>query len=195
MLLKGTQPYSRTTGLLIAILAVVLGIVMGLVINYVDNPVYILVGLVSLIGFVATIVSVEFGLLMLTFITYTRFSDIAVHDYHAPSIAKSFIVILLIGIFIRWIVTQEKPRGLLLPTVLVAAYGLVGFTSLLYAPNQQAVTDSLVNYVKDALIALVVVALLKKPHQFRNVIYTMLIVGIFIGTISVYQYVTGSYTN
>jgi putative inorganic carbon (hco3(-)) transporter len=195
MLLKGTQSSSRATGLWIAIVAIVLGIVMGLVINYVDNPAYILVGLASLIGFVATIVSVEFGLLMLTFITYTRFSDIAVHTYNAPSIAKSFIVILLIGIFIRWIVTHEQPRGLLLPTVLVVAYGLVGFTSLLYAPDQQAVTDSLSNYVKDALIALVVVALLKRPYQFRNVIYTMLIVGIFIGTISVHQYVTGNYTN
>jgi putative inorganic carbon (hco3(-)) transporter len=195
MLLKETQSSPRSTGLLIVIVAIVLGVAMGLVINYVDNPLYILVGLASLIGFAATIVSVEFGLLMLTFITYTRFSDIAVHTYHAPSIAKSFIVILLIGVFIRWIVTHEQPRGLLLPTVLVVAYGLVGFTSLLFAPDQQAVTDSLSNYVKDAMIALVVVALLKKPYQFRNVIYTLLIVGIFIGTISVHQYVTGNYTN
>jgi putative inorganic carbon (hco3(-)) transporter len=195
MLLKGTQSSPKTTGLLIALVAIVLGVAMGLAINYVDNPVYILVAVASLIGFVATIVSVEFGLLMLTFITYTRFSDIAVHNYNAPSIAKSFIVILLIGIFIRWIVIQEQPRGLLLPTVLVVAYGLVGFTSLLYAPDQQAVMDSLSNYVKDALIAVVVVALLKRPQQFRNVIYTLLIVGIFIGTISVHQYVTGNYTN
>src|SRR5512141_1367992 len=136
MLLKGIPSSSRSTIPLIIVVVIVLGIVMGVVINYVDNPAYILVGLASLIGFVATIVSVEFGLLMLTFITYTRFSDIAVHTYHAPSIAKSFIVILLIGVFIRWIVTHEKPRGLLLPTVLVVAYGLVGFTSLLYVPDK-----------------------------------------------------------
>ena len=195
MLVKGSQPTARTTGLLIAILAIVLGIVVGLVINYVNNPAYVLIGLLSLIGFVATVISVEFGLLMLVFITYTRFSDIAVHTYNAPSIAKSFIAILLIGVFIRWIVTHERPRGLLLPTVLVAAYGLVGLTSLLYAPNQQAVEASLSNYVKDALIALVVVALLKKPHQFRHVIYTLLIIGIFIGMISVHQYVTGNFEN
>ena len=195
MLLKENQSSSKLTVPLIIVVAILLGIVMGLVINYVDNPAYILVGLFSLIGFVATIVSVEFGLLMLTFITYTRFSDIAVHTYNAPSIAKSFIVILLIGVFIRWIVTKEQPRGLLLPLVLVAAYGLVGFTSLLYAPNQQAVTDSLSNFVKDALIALVVVALLRKPHQFRNVIYTLLIVGVFIGTIIVHQYVPGNFEN
>jgi O-antigen ligase len=193
MLLKGTQSSSRFTGLLIAAVAIVLGIVVGLAINYFNNPVYILVGVASLIGFVATIVSVEFGLLMLAFITYTRLSDIVVHTYNAPSIAKSFIVILLIGVVIRWIVTHEQPRGLLLPTILVAAYGLLGFTSLLYAPNQEAVTESLSNFVKDALIALVVVALLKRPQQFRHVIYTLLIVGIFIGTIAVHQYVTNNF--
>jgi putative inorganic carbon (hco3(-)) transporter len=195
MLLKGTQTSSKATALLIAFLAVILGVGMGLLINYVNNPVYMLVGLAGLIGFVAAIFSVEFGLLLLVFITYTRFSDIAVHDYQAPSIAKSFIVILLLGIFVRWVVSQRQPRGLLLPTLLVAAYGLVGLTSYLYAPHPEAVSLALSNYVKDALIALVVVALLKKPQQFRYVIYTLLIIGIFIGTISIHQYVTSNYTS
>ncbi|MGE5464936.1 MAG: O-antigen ligase family protein [Syntrophothermus sp.] len=195
MLLKQNQLSNRRTALVIAIVAVVLGVVVGFLINKVENPLYILVAVASIIGFVAAIASVEFGLLLLVFITYTRFSDIAVHNYNAPSIAKSFIVILLIGIFIRWVISQEKPRGLLLPTVLVLAYGLVGFASLLYAPDQAAVVEALNNYVKDALIAIVVVALLKRPAQFRNVIYTLLIVGAFIGTISVHQYVTGNFTN
>lgn len=195
MLLKKNQISGKNAVLLIAVLAVVLGVGTGILINYVNKPIYVLVVFASLIGFVAAIASVEFGLLLLVFITYTRFSDIAVHDYNAPSVAKSFIVVLLIGIFIRWVISREQPRGLLLPTVLVVAYGLVGFTSLLYAPDQQAVTDSLSNYVKDALIALVVVALLKKPIQFKSVIYTLLLIGIFIGTISVHQYVTGSFTN
>jgi len=195
MLLKGIQSSSKATVLLIGFLAVVLGVGMGFLINYVNNPVYVLVALASLIGFVAAIFSVEFGLLLLVFITYTRFSDIAVHDYQAPSIAKSFIVILLLGIFIRWVVSQQQPRGLLLPTLLVVAYGLVGLTSYLYAPNPEAVSVALSNYIKDALIALVVVALLKKPQQFRYVIYTMLIIGIFIGTISIHQYVTSNYTS
>src|SRR5512133_1699063 len=193
MLLKGTQRSNRASALLIGLLAAVLGVGAGLLINYVNNPIYVLVGFVSLIGFVAAIVSVEFGLLLLVFITYTRFSDIVVHNYNAPSVAKSFIVLLLIGIFVRWVISHDRPRGLLLPTLLIIAYGLVGFTSLLYAPNQQAVMDSLSNYVKDGLIALVVVALLKKPHQFRNVIYTLLIIGVFIGTISVHQYITRNF--
>jgi len=193
MLLKRNQAPSRTTSLIYALFAALFGVVAGMVINYVNNPVYVLVGLASLIGFVATIASVEFGLLLLVFITYTRFSDIAVHTYHAPSLAKSFIVLLLIAIFIRWAISDERPRGLLLPAFMVLAYGLVGFTSLLYAPDQDAVIYSLSNYVKDALITLVVVALLKKPQQFRNVIYTLLVIGVFIGSISVHQYLTKNF--
>jgi O-antigen ligase len=195
MILKENLISNRRNALWIAALAVILGVGSGVMINYVNNPIYVLVVVASLIGFIVAIASVEFGLLLLVFITYTRFSDIAVHEYGAPSVAKSFIVILLIGIFVRWVISQERPRGLLIPTLLVVSYGLVGFTSLLYAPNQEAVTESLSNYVKDALIALVVVALLKKPYQFRHVIYTLLLIGIFIGTISVHQYVTGNFTN
>ncbi len=195
MLLKGTQSSPKTSALLFAGIAALLGIAAGMLIISVDNPVFILVGLASLIGFVATVASVEFGLLLLVFITYTRFSDIAVHNYGAPSIAKSFIVLLLIAIFIRWAISNDRPRGLLLPTLMVVAYGLVGFTSLLYAPDKDAVIYSLSNYEKDALIAIVVVALLKKPQQFKQVIYTLLVVGIFIGSISVHQYLTKSFRN
>ena len=195
MLLKDTQPSSRAASLVIGILVALIGVGIGLLINFVDNPFYILIGLVSLVGFAAAIISVEFGLLLLVFITYTRFSDIAVHTYNAPSVAKSFIVMLLLAIAIRWVVAHEQPRGLFLPAVLVVAYGLVGFTSLLYAPDVDAVMNSLSNFVKDALIALVVVALLKKPVQFRHVIYTLLLIGAFIGSISVHQYVTGNFTS
>ena len=193
MLLKRNQASTRVSSFFYALFAILFGIAAGWVINHIDNPVYVLVGLASMIGFVATIASVEFGLLLLVFITYTRFSDIAVHSYNAPSIAKSFIVLLLIAIFIRWAMSNDRPRGLFLPTLMVVAYGLVGFTSLLYAPDKDAVMYSLSNYVKDALIALVVVALLKKPGQFRSVIYTLLIVGAFIGTISVHQYLTKNF--
>jgi hypothetical protein len=61
----------------------------------------------SLVGFMAAVASVEFGLLLLVFITYTRFSDIAVREYNAPSVAKSFIVIIAgCHIPIRWVHSQ-----------------------------------------------------------------------------------------
>lgn len=193
MLVKDDHVPARGSALWFLILAAVLGIAAGASIILVGQPLYVLVGLAGLLGFVVTLASVEFGLLFLVFITYTRFSDIVVHHYNAPSLAKSFIVLLIVAILIRWAVANDRPRGLLLPTVMVFAYGLVGFASLLYAPDSEAVIYSLSNYVKDAMIALVIVALLKKPHQFRQVIYTLLFTGIFISSFSVHQFLTGNF--
>lgn len=195
MLLKDTLGSIKTSPTLFILLAVVAGIAAGGLVIYIGQPVYILVGLAGLIGFVATLVSVEFGLLLLVFLTYTRFSDIAVSNYNAPSVAKLFIVLLIVAILVRWALSNERPTGLFLPSVMVAAYGLVGFASLLYAPNKEAVVYSLSNYVKDALIALVVVALLKKPNQFRHVIYTLLVIGVFLGSLSVHQYLTRNFNS
>src|SRR6266540_5018339 len=101
MLLKGQQYSSKSSSLLFAAFAALFGIGAGILIIYINNPVYVLVALASLIGFVATVASVEFGLLLLVFITYTRFSDVAVHNYDAPSVEKSFIVLLVIAILDR----------------------------------------------------------------------------------------------
>lgn len=176
-------------------LALIFGSVAGLVVNKVNSPLFVLVGLIGLISFVGAITAVEFGLLFLIFITYTRFSDIAVHYYGAPSVAKSFVVLLIVAILIRWAIFHERPENWQVPLVLIGVYGLVGFASILYAPQPVVVWDALLDYVKDAVIAIVVVVLLKRAPNFRHVIWTLLLAGILMGTITVYQYYTKTFTS
>jgi putative inorganic carbon (HCO3(-)) transporter len=187
------QPYRQL--LLYGGIALMLGGIVGLIITQVGNPLYIVVGLAGLVAFIASVVSVEFGLLFLIFISYTRFSDIAVHYYNAPSVAKSFVVLLLVSILIRWAVFNEQPKGWLRPLLLIGVYGLVGFASFAYAQDTQPVALALTEFVKDAIIAIVVVMLLQNGTTLRRVIWTLLVVGIFLGTLSVFQYLTNSFTN
>ena len=100
-----------------------------------NNPAYILFGLVGLVAFIVTIVSVEFGLLFLVFITYARVSDIVVHFHGAPSVAQAFIALLLLTVLIRWVVFKEKPIGWEMPAILLGLYGLVGLASVITAEN------------------------------------------------------------
>jgi O-antigen ligase len=65
----------------------------------------------------------------------------------------------------------------------------------MYASSTERVLYTLSNYVKDALITLVIVGLLKRPAAFRHVIWTLLAIGIFLGTLSIYQYFTETFTN
>ncbi len=186
---------SRRSTMIFTVFAVLLGLASGALVVYTNKPLYMLAGVAGLIAFIATIGSVEFGLLFLTFITYTRFSDIVVQYYNAPSVAKSFIVLLIIAIFVRWALFGERPNRLTVPIILFIAYGLVGLGSLLYAVDTSAVTAALDDYVKNVAIALVVIAILRNPSQLKRVIWTLLVVGIFLGALSVYQYLTRNYSN
>ncbi|RPJ26822.1 MAG: hypothetical protein EHM33_10180 [Chloroflexi bacterium] len=192
---KKSQESPTRTALIYAGLAIVIGSVIGLLITEINNPFFILLAAGGLIVVVATVVSVEFGLLLFIFITYTRFSDIAIDFYGAPSVAKFFVGLLILAILIRWALMGERPAGWQLPVLVLGLYGLIGFLSLVYARNSASVVYTLSNYVKDALITLVVVVLLKRAPIFRHVIWTLLAIGIFLGTLSVYKQITGTFTN
>ena len=195
LLAAKSQSSSRRAALLYAALAVLFGSVAGLAVTGLNNPLLVLMAVGALAVVIATVVSAEFGLLLFVFITYTRFSDIAIDLYGAPSVAKFFVVLLIVAILIRWALLGERPEHWQTPALLLTLYGLVGFFSLAYAPHSDPVLQTLSDYVKDALIALVIVVLLKRGTAFRQVIWTLLAIAIFLGSLSVFQYLTGSFSN
>lgn len=177
------------------IFAIVLGIAVGASVVFIGEPALILFAVAGLIVFIGSVISAEFGLLILVFLAYTRISDILVHNYNAPSVAKFFIPLLVIAILVRWVFNREPPLGWQRPAILLTVYGMVGFASILYAPDPERVWSALVVFAKDAMITVIIVVLLHHPSTFRKVIWTLLFIGIFLGTLSIYQYITGTYTN
>jgi O-antigen ligase len=175
-------------------LAVGAGLALGLLVNQVE-PLYVMAIVFGLFVLVATIASVEAGLLVLIFLTYTRFSDIVVHYHGAPSVAKGFIFLLILAIGLRWAIFSEQPRGWLKPTILLGIYGLVGFASLISAAQPDRVQESLLDYIKDSIIAVMLVVLIQRASMLRRVIWALLAAGIFMGTLSVFQYLTGNFLN
>jgi putative inorganic carbon (hco3(-)) transporter len=176
-------------------LSVITGVITGVLVVLFAQPLYTLLLLASLIVFFTTIFSVQFGLLALVFIVYTRSSDIIVHNYDLPSLTQPFVALLAIAILIRWALFRETPIGWQKTAVLLGLYGLIGFSSILYAETLEPVMDALTAYGKDAIIAIMVVILLKNAASFRRVIWVLISIGLFLGTLSTYQFMTGSFTN
>jgi len=176
-------------------IGILLGGASGVIIVEVNQPTYIVFGLMSIFAFVVAILNVEFGLLVLVFLVYTRLSDILVHNYDLPSMAQWYIALMIGAILARWALFREVPRGWLKPAILIGVYGLICFASLLYASETTNVQDALVVFAKDAIITIVVVILLQKGTSFLRVIWVLIGVGIFLGTISCIQYFTGTFTS
>ena len=192
-----TNIQSRLMGLvnIFIPLAIVLGAASGVMVVILGQPFFILLGLAGLIVFLLTIYSSEFGLFVLVFISYTRFSDIITEFHGFPSTAKPFIAILIASIFVRWVVFGERPKGWLGPAVLFGLLSLIGFVSLLYSPVPDRVMARWLDDIKDMAIALIVIILLQQGPTFRRVLWVLIGVGVFLGTLAVYQYLTGNFDN
>ena len=176
-------------------IAAVLGTVAGTLIFQLENPFFAFAGALAILFSIITLSNVEFGLLVLIFISYTRFSDVLLEFHGAPSIAKPYIALLLVAIFVKWFVEKKIATGWGRSAILVGAYGLVVFSSLLYATDFKYALTAFLNFLKDGIIAVIIVILLRDWKTFQNVVWSLVLAGVFIGTISAYQGLTGTYDN
>lgn len=184
----------HTTSLFVA-LALLAGAVLGLAVPLVGNPLYLIGGVfVLLAGFLA-LQRIEYGLLILVTITYTRLSDVLIQYHGAPSVAKLFVPLLLALVLGRWVLYREEPASWLKTAVALGGYGLVIFASILWASQPNRTINGLEDYVKDALIALVIVMILRRGITLRRVIWCLLASAIFLATITTYQHLTHTFTN
>lgn len=175
--------------------AVVIGVILGILIPGLNDPLLITAGVVAVIFALVTFTNIEFGLLVLVFMTYTRFSDVLVKFHNAPSIARPYIVLLVIAILFNWFLNARIARGWTRSAGLVLAYGVVVFASIFYATDVQLAFNAALNFLKDGIIAVIIVILIRDGSMFKGVIWTLLAAGLFVGTISAFQAVTGTYDN
>ena len=190
----GLRTQSRwIISIVIGLFALIMGMAAGALVVGIPNAMTLFVIVVGLFALLASVARVEWGLLVLVFITYTRFSDIAIAFHGAPSTAKSFIALLILAIFFRWVVYGERPQGWQRPVTFLAAFGLIIFASLLYAANPERTQSAVEDFIKNAAIVIIIAILLQRKQTFYYVIWTLLGAGMFMGSLSVFQYFTSTF--
>jgi putative inorganic carbon (hco3(-)) transporter len=176
-------------------LAIGLGIVLGLGVAVLDNPIYVVAALIGGIVALVCVLNGEVGLYILVAITYLRLSDVLVSVYGAPSIAKPFVALMIGVVILRWWFYDTPPRGAFKAFLLILAYGLVISLSIFHASDVLAVQEALDDFWRNAVIAILIVMLLHDGRTLRNVVWGLILIGIFMGSISVWQYLTGTFEN
>jgi len=174
-------------------LVLLMGLLSGLAVNLIGNPLIIILASIALMGGVLAVARPDIGLIFLVFIVYSRISDNLIDLYNVPSVAKLFVLLMFLIVVWRWYFFDERPEGWGLPAALLMIYGLWGMFSLLYADRPELTRYKIVDYAKDALIAITVIMLMFRGTRFRQVVWTLITVGLVVGTVSVYQYATGTY--
>lgn len=184
------QKWSSLTTIILALCA---GLAAGAAVVLLDNPFFALMGLVGVVVLFITLRTPEIGLLALVFMTYIRLSDVLIEYHGVPSIAKMYLPFLVALLLYRWFFHQEEPQGWVRALIVLTLYGVVIGASIIYAGNSSQAESGFIDYIKDALIALVIVVMLQRGPILRRVIWALLLAGIFLGTMTTIQAATGTY--
>lgn len=177
-----------------ALIAMSLGAVIAFSVATIEGD-WIWLGVIGgfIVG-VGTLLSLEFGLMALVFMTYIRLFNI-IEIRGGPSLAFPFMLFLSSLIVFRWILEQRLNQIWLKTPLMFALYSLSTFISVLFASDFARAQGDLWAFVKGASVAIVVGLLLTRKEAIRGVFWSLLGVGIILGSISVYQFLTSSFTN
>jgi hypothetical protein len=147
----------------------------------------------ALAGAALVVTRPEVGLLALVFLTYTHLPTVAVEYHGAPEALKLYPLALWALVGVRWVLHGEAPAGWLRSTALVALFGLTGVISLVAAVDLAEGQQNLLRYAKDVLMVAFIAATLHRWATFRRTAWALVLAGAFLGTITAYQWVTGTF--
>jgi O-antigen ligase len=174
-------------------IAILIGILVGAFSGWTVTSVKWLFLLVGAVGVLVTLARVDWALMCLVFITYINLSDTLNNYHNAPAAAKYYVMAVLALIFFRWIAKGERIGGNPVALLSLCAYALVSYLSAFVAENPVLVIEESTTFVKDAVIALVIMTLLINGASLRRVIWVLILSGLFLSAATIYQYITGTY--
>jgi O-antigen ligase len=159
-----------------------------------SNPLLLLVAVVAGLGGVLIFLRPELGLLLLLFITFTRTPNVAPFIRDLPSISIALSIALGATLIMRSLFLGEKIGNWQTPVLFFGSYAVIGLATILWAAHPETVQSGLVEFVKDAVLALAVAMSIRRLETLRHVIWALLLAGLFIGTITVIQTLTSNYS-
>lgn len=181
--------------LLLGLLAVLVGGSTGFLVTGTSNVLKLFAAMLGICFVLLTLFRVEWGAIALVIINYTNLSDIGIRYHGLPSIAQPFVALLFFAILMRWILQGSLPSGWKTPLIVAGVYTLTGIIAPLYSADAAQALRTANEYIKYPVVALLMVLLVQRGEMLRRVIWALLLVGIFLGTISCYQYLTGTFDN
>jgi O-antigen ligase len=134
--------------------------------------------------------------LAVIFILFTNAADIA-EEYHGVPylVAASFPALLCVPLFHYLVVRRES---LILPRVLplICVFALIQFVGALCARDAALAIPGLITFLLEGLAVYVLLTnVIRTPKLMRQVIWALLIAGLFAGALSFYQQVTRTFHN
>ena len=178
--------------LLICILAVVTGLAAG------ERGIIVVAALAALVAAVAVALKPDRATLVVVAVLYSNAAAIAVSRFGLPYIAGALLPLLLVVPFAYHVVIRRQPIIIATGLPYLLGYFVVVILSFLagMSADPGRASDAFGNFVGEGLLVYFALTnVVRSLPDLRNIVWVMLVVGGFLGALSVYQQVTGSFDN
>ncbi len=161
-----------------------------------DRPIIVIAGLVGLLLALASTIRPEVATLTFVFLVYSNAAVVAVTQFGMPVFLGALVPMILV-VPLGYELLIRRQTVIITPAFpWIVGFFLVQILGTLFARDMPAATGELVTFILEGLgLYLLVVNVVRTPSAMRNVIWTLLAVGAFLGGLSIFQAVTGTYAN
>jgi O-antigen ligase len=161
-----------------------------------QNVMLIVVAVIAIPLVIAMIIWPEMATLAVIFILFTNAADIAEEFHGVPYlVAASFPLLLCAPLFYYLVARREQ---FILPRVLplICVFALIQFVGALFSKDVSLAIPGLISFLLEGLAVYVLLTnVIRTPKMMRQVIWVLLIAGLFAGALSFYQQVTRTFQN
>lgn len=155
-----------------------------------------LAGLAALVMLVLMFLYPAVTTLVVLFVLYANLPVVAIHSYGVPELAAASFFLLLVLPFFYYVVVARQPIVVNRTLLLMVVYLGVIFLSAVASGHVASSLDRVVSFIVEGLVLYVlVINTVRTPGLLRNAMWALILAGVLMGGISLYQELTGSYDN
>lgn len=192
--LPPVAPRFRWPPVMVTLLALVSCVAIGA--TAADRPIVAIAGLLGLLLAFASVVRPEVATLIVVFLLYSNAAVVSVQQFGLPLFVGAIVPMILV-VPLGYEVLIKRQTIILTPAVpWIVGFFLVQILGTLFARDIDGTSGELVTFILEGIgLYLLVINVVRTPSAMRNVVWTLLAVGAFLGGLSIFQAATGTYSN
>lgn len=174
-------------------IGVAVGVAAGLVAAGFGAATFTAVAVVVTTAAAAAVIRPEWALVGLITLVTLRLAEIAQDVYGVPQVTIPVIGAVCAVLAMRWVVWRERPTGWLVAAGAIGFVAIAAWVSVLNAEYPAASVAQIAEFGKSAVVFLLVVVLINTARDFRVAMWALIVLGGFVASLSVVQYLTGAF--
>lgn len=174
-------------------IGVIVGAVVGLIAAGSGMTMFFAGALAVAAAVAAAVFRPEWALVALITLVTLRLAEIAGDFYGVPQ-ATIPVVAAVVGVLaMRFFVWGERPTGWVPAAIAIGCVATAAMVSVVNAEYPASSFDQIIEFGKSAVVFVLVVVLISSARDFRVAIWSLIALGGLMASLSVFQYLTGSF--